>query len=167
MTEKAMIPNVNTGLTQDSIPLVDWQEALTIFLNTLSYPRTAKAYQRAVVEAMEALGVDYIAGITPPMLAQYRGGLVVRLDTDREDRLSPATVNLKLAGLRQFLNFCRVTGITRLNKDVIGFVLKSPKAEVQKPYEVLNEEGKTNLSRLRVGHELVTKNRNLVTIDQS
>jgi hypothetical protein len=101
------------------------------------------------------------------MLAQYRGGLVVRLDTDREDRLSPATVNLKLAGLRQFLNFCRVTGITRLNKDVIGFVLKSPKAEVQKPYEVLNEEGKTNLSRLRVGHELVTKNRNLVTIDQS
>jgi len=29
-----------------------------------------------------------------------------------------------------------------------------------------NLEGKTNFSRLRVGHELVTKNRNLVTIDQ-
>ena len=147
MTKEAIAPGVGSGLTQDTTPIIDWQEALTTFLNILSSPRTAKAYQRAVVEAMEALGVEHVAGITPPMLATYRGGLVARLDTDREDRPSPATVNLKLAGLRQFLNFCRVTGITRLSKDVIGFVLKSPKAEVQKPYEVLNEGERRRLLR--------------------
>jgi len=98
MTEQAIVPRVSNDLLQDTTSLVDWQGALTTFLNTLSSPRTAKAYQRAVTEAMEALGVDYVAGITPPMLAIYRGGLVARLDADRDDRLSPATVNLKLAG---------------------------------------------------------------------
>lgn len=136
MSERAMIPKLRA---ESAIPLVDWREALATFLNTLGSPRTAKAYRRAVTEAMDALGVDHVADVTPPLLAEYRGGLVARLDADREDKLSPATVNLKLAGLRQFLNFCRVTGITRLGKDAIAFVLKGPKAEVQKPYEVLNE----------------------------
>ena len=145
MNETAMIQTADTDLAQSTIPFVDWREALETVLNTLSSPRTAKAYQRAVREAMEALGVDYMADVTPPMLAQYRGGLVARLDADRDDRLSPATVNLKLAALRQFLNFCRVTGIARLSKDAIAFVLKFPKAEVQRPYEVLNEDERRRL----------------------
>ena len=32
-----------------------------------------------------------------------------------------------------------MTGITTPSKDVIAFVLKSPKADAQKAYEVLNE----------------------------
>ena len=111
----------------------------------LSSPRTAKAYQRAVIEAMDAVGVNYVADITAPMLEEYRGWLVGRLATERDNRLSPATVNLKLAGLRQFLRFCLVTGLTQLSKDAIGFVLKSPKSEVQKPYEVLNESERAAL----------------------
>jgi site-specific recombinase XerD len=114
-------------------PSVDWQTALETFLNTLSSPRTSRAYKRAVEEAMRAMNVDLVADLTRPMLARYRAGLVARLDTDRADRLSPSTVSLKLAGLRSFLHFCRVTGIIVLSKDVIAFVLKSPKAKVQKP----------------------------------
>jgi hypothetical protein len=76
------------------------------------------------------------------MLAAYRAGLVVRLDVDRMDRLSPSTVHLKLATLRSFLHFCRLTGVTPLGKHVIAFVLKSPKAEVHKPYAVLSEAQK-------------------------
>jgi site-specific recombinase XerD len=59
--------------------------------------------------------------------------------------LSPATFTLKLAGLRQFLRFCLVTSITRLGKDGIAFVLRSPKATVVKPYHVLNEDERRRL----------------------
>lgn len=72
---------------------------------------------------------------------------MARLDADREDRLSPATVKLKLAGLRRFLSFCRVTGLTRLGKDAVAFVLKSPRATVERPYEVLNEDERRRLLR--------------------
>ena len=105
-----------------AVPSVSWQTALDTFLNTLSSPRTEKAYERAVTGAMGAMGVDLVAGFTPPMLAEYPAGLVARLDGDREDRLSASTVNLKLGVLRSFLHFCRVTGVSALSKDVIAFV---------------------------------------------
>jgi hypothetical protein len=66
---------------------VNWQTALEAFLNTLSSPRTQDAYQRAVTEAMRAMGEQRVADLTPPMLAAYRAGLVARLDVDRKDRL--------------------------------------------------------------------------------
>ena len=59
-------------LTQ-TVPPVHWREALETWLNTLSSPRTRKAYERAVREAMEALGVGYVANLTPPVLAQPAG----------------------------------------------------------------------------------------------
>jgi site-specific recombinase XerD len=138
MDSKAITPASNTNLAPGAVPLVSWREALDTFLNTLSSPRTAKAYRRAVIDAMEALEVDYVIDVTPPMLAQYRGGLVSRLDTDVSDRPSPSTVNLKLVGLRQFLRFCMVTGIARLREDAIAFVLKPVRATVEKPYQLFS-----------------------------
>jgi integrase len=70
---------------------------------------------------------------------------VARLDIDREDKLSPSTVNLKLGTLRSFLHFCRLTGLIPLAKDLIAFVLKSPKAEVRRPFEVLSEAERQRL----------------------
>ncbi len=49
--------------------LVNSQTALDTFLNTLSSPRTQKAYERAVTEAMRATDVQWVADLTPPMLA--------------------------------------------------------------------------------------------------
>jgi site-specific recombinase XerD len=103
-----------------------------------------------------------VADITAPMLAEYRGWLVGRLDAERADKLAPATVNLKLAGLRQFLRFCLVTGLTRLSKDAIGFVLKSPKATVEKPYQVLNESERRRL--LEVAQESGPREHALVSL---
>jgi site-specific recombinase XerD len=145
MTTRTLIPQERGDLARNTILHVEWRQALDTFLNTLSSPRTAQAYQRAVVEAMDAMGVDYVADVTAPMVAEYRGWLVGRLDTERADRLSPATVSLKLAGLRQFLRFCLVTGLIGLSKDAIAFVLKSPKATVEKPYQVLNESERRRL----------------------
>lgn len=119
MNDRALISRHQTDLVENAIPQVEWREALDTFLNTLSSPRTAKAYQGAVIEAMGTIAVNYVADITAAMLAEYRGWLVGRLDSERDDKLSPATVNLKLAGLRQFLRFCLVTGITGLSKDFV------------------------------------------------
>ncbi|MCP4536041.1 MAG: tyrosine-type recombinase/integrase [Chloroflexi bacterium] len=145
MNNRALTPQHRTDLVGSTIPPVKWREALDTFLNTLNSPRTAMAYQRAVIEAMGAMEVDYVSDVTAKLLAEYRGWLVSRLDAEREDKLSPATVNLKLAGLRQFLRFCLVTGITGLSKDAIAFVLKSPKSTVEKPYEVLNQSERVAL----------------------
>lgn len=57
---------------RDLSPLVEWQAALATFLNTLSSPRTAKAYQSAVIEAMDAMGVDYVADVTAPARSRPR-----------------------------------------------------------------------------------------------
>jgi hypothetical protein len=56
---------------------------------------------------MEAIGVDLVAKLTPPILAQSRAGLVARLDAECEDQLSPYTVNLQTGAVRPFLNSCR------------------------------------------------------------
>jgi site-specific recombinase XerD len=160
---RAVIPTERADLAEGSvIPQAHWTDALDTFVNTLSSPRTARAYQRAVMEAMDTLGVDYVADVIAPDLARYRGGLVARMDSDNGDRLSPSTVNLKLAGLRQFLRSCLVTGITHLSKDAISFVLKSPRAEAQKPYEVLNESERRRL--LQVAEESDPREHGLIAL---
>lgn len=124
--------------TEPTVAGVPWQMALETYLDTLSCARTRLAYGRGVAEAMRALQIVSPAELEPPALAKYRAALVARLDPDRPDRLSPATVNLRLVALRQFLKFCRLTGVVGLSKDVIEFVLKSPSSHVEKPYQVLS-----------------------------
>jgi len=77
MDTNTMVPAMSRDLAQNTTPLVEWQEALQIFLNMLGSPRTAKVYRRAVREAVETLGIKYVADVTAFGLAQYRRGLVL------------------------------------------------------------------------------------------
>ena len=77
MDTNTMVPAMSRDLAQNTVPLVEWQEPLQTFLNTLGSPRTAKAYRRTVRETMETLGVEYVADVTASDLAQYSGGLVL------------------------------------------------------------------------------------------
>lgn len=138
MSEVAALATI-TGKPAAPAQSASWQTALKKLLDTPSIPRTQKAYGQAVTEAMEAKGIDVLADVRPPILADCRVVLVACLDADREGRPSPSTVNLKLGALRSFLHFCQVTGATPLSKDVIAFVLKSARAKVCKPYKVLSE----------------------------
>lgn len=56
--------------TSGGLATVDWQTALKTFLDTLSSPRTRRAYERAVSGAMRDLAVDFVADLSPPMLAE-------------------------------------------------------------------------------------------------
>src|SRR5574341_555556 len=97
-----------------------WAEALDSFLDLQNSPRTRVTYARAVREAMAAMGATYPADLTPPLLAEYRAGLVARLDAKGERRLAPGGVNPKLTALRSFLKFCRLTGLTPISAEVIA-----------------------------------------------
>ena len=77
MDTNTMVPAMSRNLAQNTISLAEWQKALQTFLNTLGSPRTVKAYQRAVREAMKTLGVEYVADVTASDLAQYCHGLVL------------------------------------------------------------------------------------------
>ncbi len=138
-----MIPhNGDADSTTDSL---SWPSLLAVFLDTLGAQRTQIAYRRAINEAMGAIGIDSVQELTVPVLASYRASLVARLDQRGSERLSPASVSLKLAALRSFLNFCRLTGHLALAKDVVAFTLKLPHVEVQKPYQVLSAEERTRM----------------------
>jgi integrase/recombinase XerD len=103
---------------------------------------------------MAALGVSFVQDLTAPALAHYRAGLVARLDVEGAGRLAPASVSLKLAALRSFLHFCRLTGLLTLPKDVLAFTLKSPRGETVRPYQVLSaeERGRMLAAALMHGH---------------
>ena len=75
MTTRTLIPQERRDLARNTIPHVEWRQALDTFLNALSSPRTAQAYQRAVIEAMDAIGVDCVADIPPRCLPSMAGGL--------------------------------------------------------------------------------------------
>ncbi len=114
-----------------------WEEALTPFLDLQNSLQTRRAYGAAVADAMVAMGIEHPAEITAPMLAAHRAALVARLDAKGERRLAPSSVSLKLAALRSYLKFCRLTGILQLTAEVIAYTLESPSAKVLKPYEIL------------------------------
>ncbi len=121
------------------LPSLSWREAIEPFLNTLDSSQTRRSYRGDIAEAIQQLKIALIGEITAPMLTEYRAGLVARLDVRGVRRLTPSTVARKLAAVRSFLRFCRLTGLTRLTSEVIAFALKSPKATVIKPYDVLTQ----------------------------
>lgn len=110
---------------------------LTSFLQTLDSESTQRAYRRAVEIAFRSLGP--LDALTTPDLTAYRDSWLARLSEDHPRPVAPATVKLHLDALRSFLRFCRITGEFHLPTEVIRFALKSPKAEVVKPYQVLTE----------------------------
>lgn len=126
------------------------QAVLEAFLNTLDSPRTIRAYRREVMLAL-AEWPD-LAVVTAGMLTEHRKQWVDRLDDKRDDCLSPSAVLRHLAAVRSFLKFARLTGQIRLQNDVIQFALKSPSAEVIKPYQILNRAERDRIIRASQGN---------------
>lgn len=132
---------------------------LESWLNTLDSQNTRRAYRRSIETALSELGE--LEMLTAPALTEHRQQWVARLDAKDGSRLSPATVARHLSALRSFLRFARYTGQTVLPKDVIELALKSPKALVIKPYQVLNDQESSRLIGVARGN---TRDRVLITL---
>lgn len=134
---------LSTVAVSEPTGAIDWHIVLAAFLKTLDSPATKREYRRDVETAM--LVFSNLHSLSAVTLTQYRDDCMTRLVDDATNQLSPASVVRHLAALRSFLRFARLTGQLHLTDEVIRFTLKSPKALVIKPYQVLSEEEKTRL----------------------
>lgn len=134
---------VSTLSVSEPTDKIDWRIVLDAFLNTLDSPATKREYRRDVETSMAILGE--LHSLNAVELTRYRDQCMSRLDDHAADHLSPGSVMRHLAAVKSFLRFARLTGQLRLSDEIIRFTLKSPKAVVLKPYQVLSEEEKTQL----------------------
>ncbi len=113
-----------------------WRDVLEMWLTTKNSARTRTEYEKIITEAMTTLGD--LDNLTPEKLTAQRGRLVKAMNAER---LSSATVALRLTALSGFLNFARLTGNSRVPADAISLLLKRPPVNRQSP---------TSLSRTEV-----------------
>jgi site-specific recombinase XerD len=112
---------------------VTWQRALELFLNARAdSPHTRRAYRRQVTQAMTALGAVTLAQLDGETLAQWRADIVA-------SPLSPSSQSQALAAVRSFLRWSRAVGLHELGDTLIRETLRTPRADVRRPYAVATE----------------------------
>jgi site-specific recombinase XerD len=93
---------------------------------------TRRAYARHLAGALAFMGETTITTLTGAHLAAYRAHVT-------SAALAPASQSQALAALRSFLAWSGAMGAHTLPGDVIRAALRTPKAEVRRPYAVLSE----------------------------
>lgn len=122
-----------TALERTTPEHVPWQRALDVFLDSRSdSPHTRRAYKRQVSKAMTALGVHALAHVTGEGLAAWRAQLT-------GSTLAAGSQAQGLAAMRSFLRWGRAFGLHRLPDELVRETLRTPRASVVRPYQVLSE----------------------------
>ncbi len=128
---------------------VTWDRALQAWLrNKIQNENTRRAYGDAVRLLFTTPGAPDLADMTPEALDAFGGALRAKAEPHRGaaggegHALAPATVNMRLAAMRSFLAFCRRRGwlSERITAEVIADALESVRAEVKRPYEVVERD---------------------------
>ena len=132
------------------IPLT-WERALEQWALHLRSAKTRATYLsqvRAFLREASAAAPTPTA-LTFEMLDAYAGALAYRAEkeSDPARRLAPATVNLKIAALRSFLQFARKRRwlAADLTGELIGDALVGIKTFVQRPYQIVEGMEQTRL----------------------
>lgn len=132
-------------------PSTDWQQALMLWERQLQSERTRRTYRSAVRQFFLTPGApQMLQDLTPELLFAYGGALkrLAEKNAPPAERLAPATVNLRLAAMRSFLDFCRWRGwlSPTLPGEVVERALKALRAHVQRPYQIV--EGDEELAAM-------------------
>ncbi len=135
MTEQALVPAPQGQ--PELARAMDWQAALLVYMAKLSAPGTRRQYSSAIRECFAWLGVPDVGSVSAADLLRFRGSLVARAEART---LSPSSVAQRLAALRSFWMFCRVTGLTLMTREMVHYALAPYTATVVNPYQVLTEE---------------------------
>lgn len=115
--------------------IATWGAMASSFLDTLNTDNTRQTYGPTVYELAD-LWPGGPATVSAADLASWRASLLDRMEAGA---LAPKTVKRKLAAARSFFEFARLTGQSNVSKDVRGYVLKLPRADVQRPFQILSE----------------------------
>lgn len=92
---------------------------------------TRRAYRRHLAAAGEALGFPQLDELAGTDLAHYRAAILA-------DGRGPASHSQALAALRAFLAWVGTFGAHQLAAGVLAAALRSPRADVRRPYTVLS-----------------------------
>ncbi len=122
-------------------PVMTWERALDAWRLKLQSETTRATYASAVRAFFATPGAPDLAALHLETLDAYSGALRLRVGKDAPPatRLAPATVNLKLAGLRSFLAFCRRRGWLSplLTGEAIADGLAGVRSYTQRPYQIV------------------------------
>lgn len=111
----------------------DWRAVAGAYIDAaIDSPHTARAYARAISEAMLSMGVERLDELTGAHLAAWRACLVAK-------DVAPATVAQRLAAVRSFLSWARGIGAPVPPAEAVRTALKTPRTDVRRPYQVLSE----------------------------
>jgi site-specific recombinase XerD len=110
-----------------------WSVVVDAFLaSAVDSENTRRAYRRHLRRAFAYLGVTAVAELAGAHLAGYRAAVVT-------SGLAPASQGQVLAAVRSFLSWSRTMGAHGLSSDVVAAALRTPRATVRRPYQVLSE----------------------------
>lgn len=134
MPDTAIITTTPAALPQLAAAAgTPWPIVLDAYLATaVDSDHTRRAYRRHVTAALEWCGVATLAELTGAALAAYRA-YVTSLS------VAPASQVQALAALRSFLTWSRTMGAHALPGDVVQVALRTPRATVLRPYNVLSD----------------------------
>jgi len=121
---------------------LDWQDAVQRWGDTLDNPGTRRNYKVSVRSLFETPGAPQtIEGITPDLLESWRGAMVARqqLQAGQEGRITTATVNRHLAGMKAFISYWIQRQRVAMSRDMLNQICKSVKGKSEKRYDILSE----------------------------
>lgn len=130
---------------------ITWERAIEQWARHLRSVKTRATYLSQVRAFLrEADGAAPTPdALTYETLDAYAGALAYRAEreSDPQRRLAPATVNLKIAALRSFLQFARKRRwlAADLTGELIGDTLVGIKAHIQRPYQIVEGDEQTRL----------------------
>ncbi len=112
---------------------VPWSVVMEAYLAAaVDADHTRRAYRRHVHDALTRIGRPTVRDLTGADLAAWRGFVVA-------SRLSPSSQAQALAAVRSFLAWAGSMGAHHLPGDTVRVALRTPRATVQKPYQVLTD----------------------------
>lgn len=110
-----------------------WPVVVEAFLAAaVDADHTRRAYRRHLHDALTRIGRPTVRDLTGADLAAWRGFVVA-------SRLSPSSQAQALAAVRSFLAWAGSMGAHHLPGDTVRVALRTPRATVQKPYQVLTD----------------------------
>lgn len=129
----------------------DWGAVIEAFLNTRGTESTRRTYAPTLrTFAKEFAHVTGPALIAPQELGEW--AMNVRNEVEA-GAISPNTGKRKVMTVKSFFKFAYTIGQSRLGKDLRTFVLKSPKEQVLKPFQVLNADDQDRLLGAATGQD--------------
>lgn len=136
---KNALTTATAGTALTPAPVVGWQRVVDAYLHSLDADTTRRAYRRHLADAFAFWAVATVDELTGEMLGAYRKALTEAAPQPRRagqsvpkgKRLSPATVEQKLAAVRSFLLWASVHQAHRLPPELVRRTLKAPKGDAE------------------------------------